>query len=76
LADAGFHIAVSEDEWRHEVEEGNYRPLGVAQDDTGEGHPFLKLSAKCGLDKWNEAPEILLDLYRVLLNALLMSAGH
>jgi hypothetical protein len=83
LVDAGFHIAVSEDEWRHEVEEGNYRPLaeatsgelravrkaGEAAIDMAE-HPFIKLSAKCGLDKWNEAPEILMDLFRVLLHAL------
>jgi len=75
LMDAGFHIAVSTDEWRHEVEVDNYRVLEeTVMNDIAEGHPFLKLSAKCGLDKWNEAPEILFGLHKVLLRVL--AAAH
>jgi hypothetical protein len=74
LADAGFHIAISEDEWRHEVAGDNYRPLSEAVSDelraVSEGHPFLKLAATCGLDKWNKAPEILMGLHKVLISAL------
>jgi hypothetical protein len=74
LADAGFHIAISEDEWRHEVVGDNYRPLGEAASykllAASEGLPFLKLSATCGLDKWNKAPEILMGLHKVLISAL------
>lgn len=70
LADAGFHFAVSGDEWRHELESDNYHPLQVDSLDTLAEYPFLKLSAKCELNKWNEAPEILLELYRVLVRAL------
>jgi len=70
LAAAGFHIATSGDEWRHELEGDNYRLLQA--DSTGmEGsYPFIKLSAKCSLDRWNESPEILFGLFRTLVRAL------
>jgi hypothetical protein len=71
LEDTGFHIAVSDDEWRHELTVDNYRALGAAgMDGIWEGHPFLKLSATCSLDKWNEAPDLLLGLFRVLVGVL------
>jgi len=70
LTDAGFHIAISEDEWRHEVEVDNYRLLKAGDLKEITRYPFLKLSATCGLDKWNEAPEVLLGLYKVLISAL------
>lgn len=75
LEAAGFHLATSIDEWRHEITIDSYRALGAAGiEEIWEGHPFLKLSAKCGLDKWNEAPEVLLGLARLLINVL--SARH
>jgi len=78
LADAGFHISISEDEWRHELTVDNYRPLAEAASyklqAASEGHPFLKLSATCGLDKWNEAPEVLMGLFQLLIDCL--SARH
>ena len=70
LAEAGFHVGVSDDEWRHDPE--NYRPI-VSADDIGVASgaaPFLKLSAACGLDRWDEAYAILRDLVRVLVNVL------
>jgi len=70
LTDAGFHIAISEDEWRHEVEVDNYRLLKAGDLKEITQYPFLKLSATCGLDKWNQAPEVLLGLYKVLISAL------
>jgi hypothetical protein len=73
LVDAGFHIAISEDEWRHEVEGDNYRPLGEAVSNelrAARERPFLKLSATCGLEEWNKAPEILMGLYKILISAL------
>jgi hypothetical protein len=70
LAAAGFHIAISGDEWQHALEGGNYMPLkGDSIDPDGE-YPFVKIAAKCGLEKWNEAPELLLDLFRVLVRVL------
>jgi len=105
LAAAGFCIGVSDDEWRHEHVEENYRPIVSADEfvgdglrgegevgrgdgtdvaegtDAGEGigsrgreaadrSPFLKLSAACGLDRWEEAQTILGGLFRVLVDVL------
>jgi len=93
LAAAGFHIGISEDEWRHEHIPETYRPIVSAEDLTGsvEGLTgvaediaglsgvsagpvaapgFLKLSAACGLDRWEEAHEVLLGLFRVLVDVL------
>jgi hypothetical protein len=78
LAEAGFHVGVSDDEWRHEHVPENYRPI-VSADDLdgdalrdGEGSDlmFLKLSAACGLERWEEAQTILGGLFRVLVDVL------
>ena len=91
LAEAGFCIGISEDEWRHEHVEGTYRPMvsedefgadalgggkegveaaGVEDGGGGDGLPFLKLSAACGFDRWEEAQTILGGLFRVLVDVL------
>lgn len=92
LAAAGFHVGISEDEWRHEHAPETYRPIVSAEDLRGsrniEGEAqgiggvsggsagpvpapgFLKLSAACGLDRWEEAHEVLLGLFRVLVDVL------
>jgi hypothetical protein len=67
LADAGFHIGVSEDEWRHEHVPENYLPMELPPDG---GRPFLKLSARCGLDEWKEASTVLGAQFRVLVDVL------
>jgi hypothetical protein len=85
LAEAGFYIGISEDEWRHEHVEENYRRIVSEEEfvevwtggmDGGEagagqgGLPFLKLSAACGFDRWEEAQTILGGLFRVLVDVL------
>ncbi|MBS1607118.1 MAG: hypothetical protein JST42_30995 [Bacteroidetes bacterium] len=82
LAEAGFCIGISDDEWRHEHVEENYRPIVSAEEfggglrgeeraeAEGSGLPFLKLSAACGLDRWDEAQTILGGLFRVLVDVL------
>jgi hypothetical protein len=69
LAAAGFHVSISADEWRHEFVPELYRPILNAEDLSGQS-PFLKLSAACGLDRWEEAHEVLLGLFRVLADVL------
>lgn len=69
LAAAGFHVGISADEWRHEFVPAVYRPIVGAEELSGES-PFLKLSAACGLDRWEEAHEVLLGLFRVLVDVL------
>ena len=78
LAEAGFHVGVSDDEWRHEHVPENYRPIVSAddldgdalRDDEGSDLTFLKLSAACGLERWEEAQTILGGLFRVLVDVL------
>jgi hypothetical protein len=68
LAGEGFHISVGEDEWRHEHVPENYLPMDGPP---GEGErSFLKLSARCGLDQWGDAPAILTGHFRVLMDVL------
>ena len=69
LAAAGFHVGISEDEWRHEHVPETYRPI-VSAGDLAGSFSFLKLSAACGLDRWEEAHEVLLGLFRVLVDVL------
>jgi hypothetical protein len=71
LASAGFHIGVSQDEWQHEHAPGNYAALtGTMLERVSEEGPFLKLSARCGLDRWEEAPEWMEEQFRVLVGVL------
>jgi hypothetical protein len=67
LAAAGFHISVGEDEWRHEHVPANYLPMEGPPE---EGRPFVKLSARCGLDPWEGVPAILTSHFRVLVGVL------
>ena len=65
LAAAGFHVSIGEDEWRHELVTENYAPIGDVED-LGEGRAFIKLSASVGLDRMEEVPRLLEDLFVVL----------
>jgi hypothetical protein len=69
LAAAGFHVGVSEEEWRHEHSDENYRPITSAEDLVA-GAAFLKLSAACGLDRWEEVQDILSKQFRVLADVI------
>ena len=82
LAAAGFGMGISDDEWAHEHTEETYGPLrtgemgavnGAAGESTREGagsRPWLKLSARVGLEHWDEAPEKLLALHNLLMETL------
>lgn len=74
LTSNGFHLGISEEEWRHELTAGNYTSLEASApiviERTLREHPFLKLSATCGLDRWDEAPEEMLRLFETLLGSM------
>jgi hypothetical protein len=65
LAAAGFHVAIGEDEWRHELAADNYAPIGEVRD-IGASRPFLKLSAAVRLDRYEAAPRLLASLFKEL----------
>jgi hypothetical protein len=59
-----WHLAVSEDEWVHAVEQGHYTPyhaLGGAQRTALAERPFFKMASTIPLDRWD-------DLYEQLGN--------
>ena len=66
LIEADFFVGVGGDEWRHDVVPENYLPLGEVE----SSHPFLKLTAAVGLDRWPEAPKELERLYTLLVGVL------
>jgi hypothetical protein len=82
LSAAGFEVGIAEDEWEHAHTPETYRPFSAGPFSGGplgqgpfgeEGHialPFLKLSARCGLEHWNEAPLLLSGLYQTLIRVL------
>ncbi|HXB90764.1 MAG TPA: hypothetical protein VNU72_00680 [Puia sp.] len=69
LSDAGFHIGISEDEWRHELDSETYRPM-KGEEDLATGHPFLKLSASLTPDRWEEATGMLRGWFILLVSVL------
>jgi hypothetical protein len=80
LLTSGFHLGISEEEWRHELAADNYTSLEAAAPivigKTLREHPFLKLSATCGIDRWDEAPEELLRLFETLVNVVNSAKGE
>ncbi|MDR3716500.1 MAG: hypothetical protein P4L51_27145 [Puia sp.] len=74
LAGAGYHVCISQDEWRHELAADNYCPLtGTSPEKIAaicEEAAFLKFSAVVPLAEWNVAHEQILRLYEVLLQSL------
>lgn len=66
LKAAGFEAGISEDEWQHEHSADTYGGW-----DRLAARPFLKISARCGLERWQEAPEVLTEMFRVLVGALI-----
>jgi len=76
LSAAGFHVGIHPDEWRHEHTLEVYRPLPEAASLLAGEAGFLKLSAAFGLDRWDEAPDLLAELYRTLAGVLRASREY
>ncbi|HVS97954.1 MAG TPA: hypothetical protein VHE54_15775 [Puia sp.] len=74
LEEAGFHIGITEDEWRHEHALETYRPLAGAGD-LATGLPFLKLSAALPVDRWEEATGTLAAWFTLLVRTLASYQG-
>jgi hypothetical protein len=65
LADAGFEMSISDDEWAHEHNDKTYGPI-----EERDERPWLKLSARVELELWDEAPEKLFALHNLLMEVL------
>jgi hypothetical protein len=70
LATAGFHISISDDEWRHEHTPEIFTPIENVPPALWPQRDFLKLSSAVGLDRWSEAQEALARLFAVLVSII------
>jgi hypothetical protein len=74
LASRQFHICISGEEWRHELEEDNYKLLTQLNNSAVEkillANDFCKLSAKISLPQWNRSKELLIDLYETIVTSI------
>jgi hypothetical protein len=78
LADAGFEMSISDDEWAHEHTVETYGPLRADRSferEAAGGRPWLKLSARVGLELWDEAPEKLFALHQLLMDVSFPGGG-
>jgi len=71
LASRDFYLCISGDEWRHEFEEDNYKPLTQLNSSAVEeillANDFCKLSAKISLPQWNRSKELIIDLNETIV---------
>jgi len=67
LKNESFFIGISNDQWEHHFESGNYLPLTEISEAKFKNHvsarEFIKLAKKIPLDQWNEAEDILFDSF-------------
>ena len=77
LADAGFHLCISEDEWQHDFEATNYFPIHDLSTEAFamllDNKAFTKLALKIPLDQWNHANEALMKNYLLILELVKIS---
>jgi hypothetical protein len=62
----GFHVCISNDEWRHEFTEDNYVPVQEAMLKEILNTGFCKLSVRISLEEWSRVKIILYELYEVI----------
>jgi hypothetical protein len=70
-----FYVCVSGEEWRHEFDEDNYKPLTQLNSSAVEkillANNFCKLSAKISLPQWNQSKELLIDLHEIIIKSII-----
>jgi hypothetical protein len=74
LTEKGFFYYINEDPWEHHFEKNNYIPVQDMSKNDFErsirNNSFIKLAGKISLKQWNDAEEILLEKFKVLIGML------
>ena len=74
LSEKGFYYCVNISPWEHDFEAGNYLPLTVINKVDFEKNilekPFIKLTIKMPLQQWDDAPDILFNYFREIVEML------
>jgi hypothetical protein len=58
LAEEGFHVAVSTDEWRHDFSADNYEQINGGNLNKALDGPFVKIAVQVPLSHWNDAEKL------------------
>lgn len=76
--DNEFYIGIHADEWRHDFESDNYILLLEADMQTVMREllkkDFCKLSRKVPLKEWDDAPVKLVQLYRMIIDGIMVNS--
>ena len=74
LKDKSYFIAVSDDQWEHHFEAGNYRPLDEMDRQSFANivlkKEFIKLAKRFSFDRWEDVEDILFASFRELIGWL------
>lgn len=67
LGQLGFRVCVGDDEWRHEMDGGNYTALVGGMAEWVRGRDWVKIAVPVELEKWNEMVELMAALFERLV---------
>ena len=74
LSQQDFFYCVSDNQWEHDFEPGNYLPIGaISKADLEKSifeKFFIKLAIKIPINQWDDAPDILFKYYREIIEML------
>lgn len=72
LVQHDFYASVSGDEWRHDFEPENYRPLSSSEDllQQAINGEFLKIAIRIPVAQWNEAASVIAGYHKMLVGLL------
>jgi hypothetical protein len=74
LTEKEFFYCVNDSPWEHDFEAGNYLPLTTISKTELEKRirekPFIKLAIKTPLHQWDDAPDILFNYFREIIEML------
>lgn len=79
LSQQSWHICTGPDPWQHHSRDDNYSPVAELTEEKWKSitssHPFLKIACFIPMQKWEEAPDLIMREYR-LLSEILAGAGE
>lgn len=74
LTEKDFFYCVNDSPWEHDFEADNYLPLSTIRKTELEKRirekPFIKLATKIPLHQWDDAPDILFNYFREIIEML------
>ena len=66
----GWFISISDNQWKHDFDKGNYVPVEEVVPENIEEFPFIKLAKKIPLTKWDDAYSFFIENFILITNTL------